>query len=139
MGRIFELIRTKSIQNSDYEDFEYLLRWIGRDGSDYIYMFYDAEIERKINNEIINTEDEAKTEALISSENRSITLFADDLSLSDLNIILQIFSNKFVTRLKKDDTIERYAPEANTYRYRLLDGRYEVEIKLIQSDLAKWN
>ena len=139
MGKTFQIIRPRSLQNSDYEDFEYLMRWIGRDGSDYLYMFYDVEMERKTHGEVINSESSTRIETLISKESQAITLQADDLSRSDLAIILQIFSNKFVTRLFKDGTTERYAPQPNSYKYRLMDGRYEVEIKFTKSDLAAWN
>jgi hypothetical protein len=134
----FEIVRPKSLTDSVYEDYEYLIRWIGRDGADYIFMFYDAEIEHKINSEIINQQDSDKIEALIENEGREITLTADDLTKNDLTVIGQIFSNKFVTRLKKDLTTERYAPDGGSYKYRLMKGRYQVEFKLIMSDLATW-
>jgi hypothetical protein len=135
----YEVIRPKSLQSSAYEDFEYLIRWVGRDGSEYLFMFYDVEIQRRIRSEVINSESSDNIEALISEEKRNISLFADDLSEADLNIILQLFGNKFVTRLKKDDTIERFAPEANNYKYRLIEGHYEIEFTLIASNLAVWS
>lgn len=139
MAKIFELIRPKSLQDSAYEEFEYLIRWIGRDGADYQLMFYDAEFERRTRGEVINQESSTRIESLIESESRSVTLVADDLSRNDLGVILQLFANKFVTRLLKDGTTERYAPEQNSFKYLLSDGRYEIEIKLIQSDLPVWN
>ncbi len=137
-GKLFELIRPKSLINSAYEAYEYLIRWIGSDGADYVYMFYDAEVEHKIKNEVINQQDSTNIEALISGHGRSINLTADDLSLNDLNIIGQIFDNKFVTRLLKDNTVERYAPDANSYKYRLMQGRYNVEFTLIMTDVTVW-
>lgn len=139
MSKTFEIIRPKSLEDSNYEDYEYLIRWIGRDGSDYLLMFYDIEIQRRTRNEIINSESSTNIEALISKEEKAITLFADDLTKNDLTAVLQIFGNKFVTRLKKDDSIERYAPDSNNYKYRLKDGRYEIEITLIATDLTVWN
>jgi hypothetical protein len=132
---IFKLIRPKSLINPEYEDFEYLIRWIGRDGSEYLKLFEDAEFEHEIESSLINTE--TTPEALISRIGRSVSLKADDLSLNDVKIIGQLFENKFVTRLKKDGTYERYAPDATTFRYRIMDGRYELEFKLILSDVAK--
>jgi hypothetical protein len=138
MGKIFELIRPKSLQNAAYEAYEYLIRWIGSDGADYIYMFYDVEIEHKIKNEVINKQDSANIEALAINHNRSIALFADDLSGNDLNIIGQLFDNTFVTRLLKDNTIERYAPDANSFKPRLMHCRYNVEFTLIMTDVTVW-
>jgi hypothetical protein len=139
MSKTFELIRPKSLQDSVYADYEYLLRWIGRDGSDYLYMFYDAEFSQQVNVDIINQESETRIESLITSETRSITLKAEDLAKADLEIILELFSNKYITRLKKNGTTERYAPDRNSKTWRLMGGRYELEFKLILSDLPIWN
>lgn len=138
-SKLFEIVRPKSLTDPLYEDYEYLIRWIGRNGADYQLMFYDIEVQRRTRSEIINSESSDNIEALISKEEQSITIFADDLSKNDLIVVLQMLGNKFVTRLKKDDTIERYAPDQNNYKYRLKDGRYEIEITLIASDLRVWN
>lgn len=135
MPKLFKLSRPKSLTNPEYEDFEYLIRWIGRDGSDYLFLFLDAEFEHSIDSEVINTE--TTPEALISRIGRSVTLKADDLSLNDVQIIGQLFENKFVTRLLKDGSSERYAPDSTTFKYRLMDGRYELEFNLILSDVVK--
>lgn len=136
MSKIFELIRPQSYYDSAYAEFEYLIRWIGKDGSDYLYIFYDAEINQVIDNDIINSLSSSNIEALIKSEKRSITLTASDLSKSDLLIITEMFANKFVTRIHKDESIERFAPLGNSFKYRLMDGRYEVEFELQMYDLA---
>jgi hypothetical protein len=138
MAKTFELIRPKSLQDAAYEDHEYLIRWIGRDGADYQLMFYDAEFERRTKGEVVNAEDSDRIESLIEYESRSVNLMADDLSRGDLAVVLQIFGNKFVTRLFKDGTTERFAPEPNSFKWLLSDGRYEVEIKLAQSQLPVW-
>jgi hypothetical protein len=136
MPKIYELVRTLSLNDSGYESFEYLIRWIGRDGGDYLLMFYDAEVEFNTDGEIINLD--TNPEALIKSSGQGITLKADDLSLSDLNVIRQIFENKFITRLFKDGSVERYAPEPNSFTYRLMEGRYEIEIKLRGINIPVW-
>jgi hypothetical protein len=136
MPKIYELVRTLSLNDSGYESFEYLIRWIGRDGGDYLLMFYDAEVEFNTDGEIINLD--TNPETLIKSSGQGITLKADDLSLSDLNVIRQIFENKFITRLFKDGSVERYAPEPNSFTYRLMEGRYEIEIKLRGINIPVW-
>lgn len=137
-GKLFELVRPKSLNNADYEAYEYLLRWIGTVGEDYLYMFYDAEIQNTIENDIINSLDPLTIEALVTKEGRTITLTADDLSKNDLVIIGQMLSNKYVTRLLKNNTTERYAPDKNSFKYRLLQGRYTIEFTLIMPDATLW-
>ena len=134
----FQLIRPKSLTDPVYEDYEYLIRWIGRDGSDYVYMFYDAEVETKIRSEVVNELDSTRVESLIESEGKSVMLTADDLSLSDLQLVGQIMSNKSVTRLLKDGTTERYAPDEGSFKYRLRDGRYNIELTLIAANVKVW-
>jgi len=138
MSKRFELIRPKSLTDSNYEAYEYLIRWIGRDGSDHLYMFYDAEIDNRIDTEVINREDSDNIQSLINRVGQSITLTANDLSLSDLTIIAQILENPYVTRLFKDGTIERYAPDSNRFNYRLKDGRYNLEFDLVKVDVKSW-
>jgi len=138
MSKIFELIRPKSVIDSLYEDYEYLIRWIGRDGSDYLYMFYDAELQKRIDNETVNQEDSDNIQSLVDRVGQSVTLTANDLSKSDLVIISQILENTYVSRLKKDGTFERYAPDSNRFSYRLLDGRYNLEFTLIMPDIKSW-
>lgn len=138
MFNIFKVIRPKSLTDAAYADFEYLIRWIGRDGSDYLYMFYDAEFENRVDTEVINREDSDYIQSLINRVGRSITLTTNDLSLNDLKIIGQILENKRVTRIKKDGTYEYYAPDGNRFNYRLLNGRYELEFDLVMVDIKSW-
>lgn len=135
---IFELIRPKSLIDSTYEAYEYLIRWLGRDGSEYLYMFLDAEFETKISNEVINEDDSNLIQALVTKVGQSVTLMADDLSLNDIKIIGQLLENKYVTRILKSGSVERYAPDVNSYKYRLTNGRYELSFKLILADIKTW-
>jgi hypothetical protein len=139
MSKIFELIRPKSLLHPDYEQFEYLIRWIGRDGADYLYMFYDAQIRKKINGNIINRDNAEQIETIISSSQETIELTADDISRNDLPVFLEMLENKYVQRLKKDGTTERFALDENSFDYRLKDGRYELDIKLIAANKKVWN
>jgi hypothetical protein len=134
MSKIFEIVRPKSIDDPAYADFEYLIRWIGRDGAEYLYMFYDADISQRVNSEVVNRFGDIA--ALIDSENREITLTANDLTKNDLTVIAKMFSNTYVTRLLQDGTTERYAPKANSFSYRLMGLTYDIEFTLIMQDLA---
>ena len=138
MSKIFELIRPKSLDDSTYEDFEYLIRWMGRDGAEYLWMFYDAELGTDVTGEVINSEDSGKIQSLVSKVGQGITLEADDLSLSDVEVMKQIFENRYVTRLLKAGTVERYAPEPDSFRYRLRGLRYELTFNLVMVDTKAW-
>lgn len=133
MSKTFELIRPMSLTDPAYADFEYLIRWIGRDGAEYLYMFYDAEISQRVNSEVANSLGDIA--ALIDSESREITLTANDLSKSDLLVISEMFSNTYVTRLLQDGTTERYAPKANSFSYKLRGLTYDIEFTLVMQDL----
>ena len=126
----------KSQADSNYEEFEYLIRWIGRDGSDYVYMFYDAEMSVKIKNAIINREE--NVQSLVQANENEVELMANDLSKNDLVVMGQILEQKYITRLKKDGATEQYAPMAGSFKYRLLNGRYNLSFKLVAVDTKTW-
>jgi len=67
-----------------------------------------------------------------------LTIQADDLSKNDLELFGQILENRYVTRLLKAGTIERYAPEPGSYRFRLVEGRYELTLTLVMVDISTW-
>lgn len=138
MSKKFEIIRPQSENDSAYEAYEYLLRWIGRDGSDYLYMFYDAVIENRIDSDPINTESEDYIQALIYRNGKKIELTANDLSKNDLEIVGQIFENPVIRRIKKDDTEEKFAPETGSFKYKLMDGRYNVTFTIIATETKTW-
>lgn len=138
MGKIFKLIRPKSLTNSDYEAFEYLIRWIGRDGSDYLYMFYDAEHETKVNATAINTLDSARIESIVNSETRAVTLTANDISLNDLSVFGEMLANKYVTRIFKDGSVERFAVDSNSYKHRQKGLRFDLEFTIIPTEKVTW-
>lgn len=138
MSKIFELIRPKSVTDSAYADYEYLIRWIGRDGSEYLYMFYDAEIEKRVNTEVVNQESTTNIKSLINSVENRIKLTANDLTFSELKLVAQIFENPIVRRIMIDDTEELYAPENNSLRYQIRLGRYNVEFGLVKTDTKAW-
>lgn len=138
MSKIFELVRPKSLTDAAYANFEYLIRWMGRDGSEYLWMFYDAELSTELSSEVINSEDPARLQSLVAKVGQSITLTADDLSASDLVILGQILENRYVTRLLKSGSVERYAPDASGFKYRLMDGRYVLELVLVAVDIKTW-
>lgn len=136
--KTFELVRPKSLNDSSYEAFEYLIRWIGRDGAEYYYMFLDAEISHDIKSDIVNSDSEDNFQALISVISRGLRLQATDLSKNDFEVFLQLAESKYVYRIFKDATIERFVPNPSSFAYKLMDGRYQFAINLIKTDQTAW-
>ena len=116
MSKKFEIVRPKSLNNSLFEDFEYLICWRSRTGGFLQYMFYEAEFNNNINGKVINQEN-TNIKALNESESQTIILTANDVSRIDYLAISQMFSNTHVFRLKKDGTQIKYAPDRNKFKY----------------------
>ena len=138
MGKVFELVRPNSVTDPTYADSEYLIRWIGRNGADYVFMFYDAELAQGVKASVINERSSTRIESLIDSENRRVTLTADDLSKNDLEIIAGMFINKYVSRIRLDGTIERYAVDSNSFKYTLSELRYSLSFDIINYSRPVW-
>lgn len=137
-NKLFQVIRPRSLTDPAYAEHEYLIRWTGRDGGDLQYMFYDAEIEKGLRTNLINESDPDTIQAVGISETRAINLTATDLTKNDLEVIWTMLQSKYVTRIKLDGTIERYAPDSNSLKYRLIDGRYNIEFALRMSEVKLW-
>lgn len=137
--KTYKLIRTKSAVNSDFEAFEYLIRWVGRDGSEYLYMFYDARLGIAVDADIVNADTETLMKSINREVSREITLTAVDVSENDFNIMSQILENPFITRIKKDGTTERMSPVNSSLNYRKLNKRYNIDFTLKRANLATWS
>lgn len=138
MAKRFEIIKPKSIADPAYADVEYVLRWIGADGADYLYLFYDAEFSESQSNDVINITDSNNIQSLIGVEKRSIKLTASDLSKNDLSVFAQMLRNKYVTRLKIDGTTERYAVDSNSFQFRPSELRYNLTFEIIPYSRPQW-
>lgn len=129
-SKIFKLIVPKSETDSNYEEHEYLICWYGRDGGFYMKMFTDREYSVRVDAEVINERDEDQIRSLILGEQRTVTLFAEDLTYNDLIVIGGLISTDLAIRLKKDGTTERIALERNSYSYVKSGGRYNVSFNV---------
>ena len=130
---IYEVKEPLSLNAPQFAEYEYLIRWFGKDGSDYLWMFYDAEISQKVTGTIINEQSTNNISALNSSESKIITLIAEDITLAELNIIGEMFTCPYVYRQKKNGyqlIIERLAPVQNSLKYRLRDKKFNIEFEL---------
>ena len=130
---IYEVKEPLSLNAPQFAEYEYLIRWFGKDGSDYWWMFYDAEISQKVTGTIINEQSTNNIAALNSSESKTISLIAEDITQAELNIIGEMFTCPYVYRQKKNGyqlIIERLAPVQNSLKYRLRDKKYNIEFEL---------
>lgn len=130
----FEIVTPKSETDPNYEDHEYLLCWYGRNGAFYQYMFYDLETEVRISGEVVNERDQDEIKTIISGEQRNVSLYVEDVSKNDLEVIGSLLSAENIIRLKKDSTYENVAIIPGTYSYRLSDKRYNISF-----DIRRWN
>ena len=130
-SKICRYIVPDSETDSNYEQFEFLLVWYGRDGALCPYMFTDWEHRRKIDCDVINEKDQDNMENLINSSRRTVKLIAEDLSLTDLEAISSILEAKKILRVYKDETFERIGLDKNSFRYRQTNKRYNLEFTII--------
>lgn len=128
--KIFEVVTPKSESDSNYEDHEYILCWYGRDGGFLQWMFEDREFDIEVDSGVINERDEDEIRSLITSERRTVTLFAEDLTYNEIVVMGSLLSSDKIIRLKKDGTVENVAIESNSYNYRKSDGRYNLNFQI---------
>lgn len=136
-NKVFKLETPKSETDSNYEQFEYLLAWYGRDGA-YLgcYLFTDWEESQEVDNETLNIKDQNKVQNIINKEDRPIRLVAEDLSLNDSKILSSIYVAKKIIRVFKDGTFQRVGLDGNGRTWRQTDGKYNLRIDIIQHELA---
>lgn len=133
-SKIYQVVEPKSEVDSNYEVYEYLLCWYGRNGGFYQFMFTDRETQVRVNSEVINERSESEIRSLIKSEVRMVSLSAEDLTKNEIQILGSLLSSSRIIRLKKDGTFEYVAIESNSYKYRESGGRYNLSF-----DIKLWN
>ncbi len=133
---IYQFIVPKSDLDSNYEDFEYLVAWYGRNGEYINYMFTDWESQYQYKTDILNKNDADLLQNIIGSETRNITVWAEALTLNDLKILSSIFVATKIIRIRKDGSSERIGLSSNNLQYRETNGRYDLEINLILYERA---
>lgn len=138
MSKIFKVIQPESYLNAEYSDNEYLLQWLGRDGSINHFMFYDAILDTQIKSSIINEIDSENISAIVSSITNGLKISVTNLTKNEFLALSQIKENRFITRIKIDGTTERYAPDASSFKYRQSDKRYSLDFSLSYVNTAVW-
>lgn len=134
--KIFKLETPVSESDSNYEEFEFMLAWYGRDGSFYNYLFTDWEESQDVNSAVLNIEDKDNLTNIIASETREVKVVAEDLTLNDLKILSSIFVAKNIIRVYKDGTFDKIGVRNNSNVYRQTDNRYNLVIDVLQYEKA---
>ena len=128
---IYYITTPKSTSNSDWDDFEFVIEWYGRDGSFYQKLFYDWENSIKSDTTILNRQDSATMDNIPNKEERAVKLKLNDLSKNDLEIMIGLGVAKIVQRRYNDGTTERLGVDGNSIKYKQRSGRYDFEIDIL--------
>lgn len=131
-------IRPDSSTNSDAENYEYYLVWLGVDGGVYSWLFEDFETRQRINGEIVNTKSENITK-LYRNAGNSVELVAEDLTENEFDTISKITRALVVRRFFKDNTFQELAiitdrieKSKSQFRYNLTLEVQEIENKIMR-------
>ena len=81
-----KLVRPDSTTNANAETYEYMLFWIGANGSPNYWLFEDFIKSLTVKGTVINTENENISKLFESAKN-TVSLIVEDLTLSELNNI----------------------------------------------------
>ncbi len=134
--QIYKKVIPESENDSNYEAFEFVLAWYGRDGQLIVKMFTDWEANDQTDTANINLSDKNNLQNVIGGQKRDRTLTAEDLTLNDLQVLSSIFEAKKIIRVYKNGSFERIGLSANSFKYRQTDARYNLTIKVILCELA---
>lgn len=129
-NKIIKVETPVSESDSNYEQFEFMLAWYGRDGSFYQYLFTDWRNRKETESTSVNLKDKDKLSSIIASDRREVRLVAEELTLNDLEVISSIMEAKTILRLFKDGTSERLGKPSNSLDYLQSDGRYNFTFDL---------
>lgn len=134
--KIIKLETPVSDSDSNYEQFEFMLAWYGRDGSFYNYLFTDWREGQDVEARALNLTKKTKITNIILSEERSVRLTVEELTLNDLKIISSVMVAKNIIRTFKDGTTERIGINGNGHIFQQSDGRYNLTFNIMQYEKA---
>jgi hypothetical protein len=133
-----EYVRPDSLYNSDAEDYEYFLVWLGVDGGVYCWLFEDHILRKDTDGQVVNNKSENITNLFQGSE-RNIELIAEDLSEKEFDVISDITRALVVRRYFKDGSYKSLAIKTrkidkpkSQFRYNLPIEVEEVEDKVMR-------
>jgi hypothetical protein len=145
-SKIYKYERPDSLDDRNYEDFEYLLVWFQRDGSYGQFMFTDRNVNISTSVDILNRQDKDKINSFINAEDRAVGLFAENLTFNDFIAITSILVATKTIRVNSDldiadgsDIFERVTVDRSSFSYRKTDLRYTLNFNIVlrEKPLAK--
>lgn len=134
--KIIKIETPLSESDSNYEEFEFMLAWYGRDGSFYNYLFTDWRESQDVDARALNLNVKTKLSSIILSEERPVKLTAEDLSLNDLKIVGSVLVAKKILRVFKDGTTERIGLVGNSNDWQQTNGKYTFSFDILQYEKA---
>lgn len=134
--KIIKVETPKSASDSNYEEFEFMLSWYGRDGSFYTQLFTDWREDQDVNARALNLSDKTKIQNIILSEERGVRLTIEEVTLNDLKILSSVLVAKNIIRTFKDGTTENIGIKGNSQVFKQSDGRYNLVFDIVQYEKA---
>ncbi|RLD69225.1 MAG: hypothetical protein DRI95_00605 [Bacteroidetes bacterium] len=128
-----KLVRPDSLSDATAETYEYMLFWIGANGSPNYWLFEDFIKSLIVKGTVINTENE-NINKLFQSAKNTVSLIAEDLTLNEVENIETILRAKELRKYSKDNTFEKLAIITSKSKYMQSDFRYNFKIEIAEID-----
>jgi len=140
--KIIEIIRPDSESNIIYEEYEWLLAWFSRSGSEVYWMFKDWVQGTDSDVDAQNVTDKDEISNTINSEDRIVELVAEDITRDQLKAFQDLKTTKNIYRIHRDDSVlyedsyEKLAVINNGFNIRNKNQRFTVTVRIQRYELA---
>lgn len=134
-SKIYKLETPKSEGDSAWEDFEYMLAWIGDSGGVNQWLFYDREIQHDTQGQQVNLDDSELIGTSLREQGKKIVITAEDLTEDEFDYVSSISRSSTVWRVYKDGTTEKLSIGLIDFNYVKSERRYEFEITLNEKNV----
>ena len=126
--KIVKVIFPKSNEQPEFEQYEFMLAWIGRKGEPYQFLFenWSESIDTAILP--VNVANSHNNRNVPLDELDSVTLFANDLTLNEVRVLHGIKVAKNIYRLFKDGTLEQLTISGQNTILDQQKNRYEFAV-----------
>ena len=105
--KIVKVVFPKSNEQPEFERYEFMLAWIGRKGEPYQFLFENWSESTDTDVLPINVPNGTRNRNVPIDELTSVTLFANDLTLNEVEVLKSVKVAKNIYRLFKDGTLEQ--------------------------------
>lgn len=130
-----------SYNDSAFEEYEFMLSWYNGQGSPVQWLFHDWENTSRIRTNPVNISDQDKIQSIPESERNIITLVAEDIDRSDLQMFRSLFKAKTVYRVFTSSSgkgYDRLAMVDNSIEWVQSKQRYRIEVSLLEKSGKLW-